>query len=414
MKILVVTDSFPAVSQTFVILHCVSLIARGHDVRILAAPGKQPDLCSQLVRQHRLQDRLIELSPLTGSRATRAMNAVRRLPFRYRTVRLVGNVVYDYLRGRTLGNGLAAFGHAAALGSLPQFDLVHAHFGWSAVPIAQLQDAGFVLAPTVVTFHGTDLNRKQRVNNRQLYARVFRTVEHMTVGSRFMAEQLLECGIAPDKFDIIPMGIDLSLFNPVARTCREATQVRLVTVGRLIECKGITFAIRAVAQLHHKWPGLTLDVIGDGPLLDNLVKLSKRLGIAHVIRFHRSLAHNSVLEILQNSDIYLHPGIVADDGTCEGQGVAILEAEAMGLPIIASRVGGIPDMVEEGQSAFLIQQKDADELAHCIELLMTDPQLRSRMGESGRQFVIQNCDQEVLTDKWISLYDRLLASDNRS
>jgi colanic acid/amylovoran biosynthesis glycosyltransferase len=408
MRILVATKTFPAVTETFIILHCASLIARGHDVWILAARGHDHNLRSELVEQYHLDRRLLAVCASAGPRAAKVVRGLVGLPRDRRSISLARIVISDYLQGRTMGDGGAALFQAVALGPQAQFDLVHAHFGGTAISIVQLAQAQFLRAPILVTFHGTDLNRKKRIGNRQLYARVFATADHFTVGTRHMAEHLHDCQIPLDRFDVIPMGIDLSRCVPSAKRADERSVIRLITTGRLVEFKGNEFAIRAVHRLRQQAVEVTLDIIGDGPLRQDLESLSRQLDVAAAIKFHGSIPHDRVLELLQQADIYVHPGIVARDGTREGQGLAVAEAQALQLPVVASRVGGIPEVVAEGESVFLVEPGDVPSLAERILVLAQDRPLRRRMGAAGRNFVMQNLDQQVLADRWIALYERIL------
>ncbi len=205
------------------------------------------------------------------------------------------------------------------------------------------------------------------------------------------------------------MGVDLSRFKTVALERRPRPGGRLITVGRLIECKGVEYAIRAIAILRNEWTDVTLDVVGEGPLRKDLEKLCVELNVSTAVKFHGALANDKVLVLLQESDIYVQPGIIASDGSREGQGIAVAEAQATGLPVVASRVGGIPEIVVEGESAYLVTPKDVSELVCQISLLVRDPELRERMGAAGQDFVAQSLDQKVLANRWIAIYNDVIA-----
>lgn len=407
MRILIATDTFPVVSQTFIALHCASLVARGHEVRVLAAPGAgaaKGSLASEA--------KLLPLARLRGSVVSRAMRAASLLTPDLRGATLTRVVVSDILRGRAARHGLSTFPLAKAIADAPTFDIVHAHFGATTAQLARIQQAGYFTAPLVATFHGTDLNQQQSIENSKLYERVFRSASHMTVGSQHMAAHFAACGVPSERYSVIPMGIDLGGLQPVSRSDTSTAPLRIVSVGRLVECKGTEYAIRAFAEVQRMFPEVTLTIVGDGPLRDGLENLAKSLHVETQVKFRGALPHDEVLKEMQEADIYFQPGVVAADGSREGQGLTIAEAQALQLPVVTTRAGGIPESVDEGKSAFVVEPKDVPALVHHLSLLIRDPALRKQMGEHGREFVAQKFDQQVLTDQWIALYERLIASES--
>lgn len=408
MKILIIARRFPVISQTFVQLHVESLLKLGHEVTVMADRGDSSLLAVADINGIKINQLIPNTYPC-GSAVKRIFNLVRQIPWQFRSCKLLASVIVDYVCGRSAGAALSAIPYANAMRRTGQWDIVHVHFGNLALPVAQLCEAGFINAPVVVTFHGTDLNAKKRVPISQLYARVFQAAQLLTVGTKHMAKHLEECDIPPEKYKIVPMGIDLSRFKrSLAQSVGANSGTRLITTGRLVEVKGIEYAIRAVAVLSKTWPNITLDIIGDGPLRNDLGILCKQLNIDLAVKFHGALEHDKLLALLQRSDIYVQPGIVAADGTREGQGVAVAEAQAAGLPVVASRVGGIPEVVAEGESAFLVEPKDVCALANQISVLIRDPELRNRMGAAGKVFVEKTLDQEALAKRWTTIYNGLI------
>lgn len=410
MRILIVARRYPVVSQTFILLHVKSLLKLGHSVTIMAEPGDSSLLESIKRGNDQAFGRIVPIVYPRGNFGKRFWDLVRQIPLDFRSLKSFWFMVSDYVRGRTAGAALAVVPYASALRQVSDWDIVHVHFGNLALPVAQLCDAGFINVPVIVTFHGTDLNEIRPVSNCQLFARVFQSAQLLTVGTKHMAKHLEECNISSEKYKVIPMGIDLPKFNTVTlqQRQRDLAGTRLVTIGRLVEFKGIEYAIRAVAELRKKWPDITLDVIGDGPLRGSLEQLCGDLDVASAVKFRGALEHEKVLSLLQESDIYIQPGIVASDGTREGQGVAVAEAQAFGLPVVASRVGGIPEIVIDGETAYLVEQKDVIGLIEKISLLICDNELRERMGAAGQVFVEQSLNQEVLAHRWVEIYNDVL------
>lgn len=405
MRILLITRAFPKISETFISLHAQSLRRLGCDVHVLAEPG-DPQLASDLTRAGLPIGEMLSPLPNAAPGAAGLWGLLGDVAWRPATARLLAACARDRWLGRTRGAALHAVRQLAALPRDQRYDVVHAHFGNVAKSAAQLKAAGVLHAPLVVTFHGTDLNLTRAMPNRELYGRVLSQADLITVGTNHMAGHFEPLGALVKRLECVPMGIDLSRF-PYCPPRGGDGQIRLACLGRLIECKGIEYAIRAVANLAGEFQGIYLDVIGDGPLQPALESLAAELGVAGRVRLHGALPHGDALAVLRQADIFVHPGVVARDGTREGQGVVLAEAQATGLPVVAGRAGGIPDAVSEGQSAILVDPRDTQALQNAIGELARDPARRAAMGAAGRAFVEEHFDQQKLSERWLQLYREL-------
>jgi colanic acid/amylovoran biosynthesis glycosyltransferase len=179
-----------------------------------------------------------------------------------------------------------------------------------------------------------------------------------------------------------------------------------LSIARLVPKKGIEHALRAVALLAGEHPGLRYTIVGDGPLRSELESLARALGVADVGRVAGWRTQPDVLALARAADVLLAPSVTAPDGDAEGTPVAILEAAALGLPVVASRHSGIPDVVSEGESAILVDEADARALADAIARLR-DPALRRRMGEAGRAFVERRHDIRALNRALLARYEAI-------
>jgi glycosyltransferase involved in cell wall biosynthesis len=206
---------------------------------------------------------------------------------------------------------------------------------------------------------------------------------------------------------IIPYGVDTGAFRPDARPDRASLVIG--SVARLSPEKGLEYLLRAVALLFERadrryepHPKLEVVLAGDGPSRESLEYLTAELRIDNVVRFLGGVPHEEVPAILQRFDIFAMPS------TWEGFGVAALEASAMELPIIASDIHGIPDVVANGETGILTPPRDAEAIAGAIAQLMGDAELRRTMGAAGRAFVERHYrwqDNAALMER---LYERML------
>ena len=149
-------------------------------------------------------------------------------------------------------------------------------------------------------------------------------------------------------------------------------------------------------------------IVGDGPLLRPLGELARKLAIADRVEFLGALPEDQLRECYRQTHIFMLPGVIARSGAQEGQGLVLVEAQASGIHVIATRVGGIPQTVLDGDSAFLVPQRDVDALASKIRYLIEHPQRWPEIGRAGRRHVERHFDIEKLNDRLVDIYRKVL------
>jgi glycosyltransferase involved in cell wall biosynthesis len=199
---------------------------------------------------------------------------------------------------------------------------------------------------------------------------------------------------------VVPYGVDLTRFCPRPR--EERTPVVIGAVSRLSPEKGFEHLLRAVAMLRDRGVDATLVLAGGGPSRAALERLASQLSITPRVRFLGDLAHEDVPAALQRMDIFAMPS------TWEGFGVSAVEASAMQLPVVASNIHGIPDVVVDGETGLLVPPRDPAALANALERLAGNPELRRRMGAAGRAFVAAHYRWEDNAAQMAALYQRAL------
>jgi glycosyltransferase involved in cell wall biosynthesis len=200
-----------------------------------------------------------------------------------------------------------------------------------------------------------------------LAPRLYRRCQYVTV-SQSTRQELAGLGVSPERIAVVANGLD-----PVPRTIsRRSPQPRLVTVSRLVPHKQIEHAIETVARLRDKWPGLRLDVVGQGPWMQTLQAYAQRRGVADRVRLHGWVEEAEKHEILARSWVHLCPSAK------EGWGIAILEAAAHGVPTVAyTAAGGVRESVVDGQTGLLAG--GLDEFVSHVDMLLGRPDLRAAM-----------------------------------
>ncbi len=224
------------------------------------------------------------------------------------------------------------------------------------------------------------------------------------------------CPFAEEKISKVYNGIDLSRFIPrtwpggpvnPALEAGHGDPVRIVSIGRLIEFKGFHKLMDACARL--KRIGLPFEcvIVGEGPWSERLIKQRDELGLSDSeFRFLGSLDQDGVRELLQSAHIFALASLVDEKGASDVLPTVIIEAMATGLPVISTRLAGIPEMVKHGVTGLLADPGDAEELAHHLEHLVRNPGIGQEMGRKGRIRAEQHFDCAQSADILLSLFHK--------
>jgi glycosyltransferase involved in cell wall biosynthesis len=281
-----------------------------------------------------------------------------------------------------------------------QPDLLHA---------LHLTSYGFLAAlcnvrPTLTSVWGTDVLEApgwspfHLLITRYALARA----DHVTATGLRLANATLRYAPLAKPVTVVPYGVDLARFQPVARNGARPVDVVVGSVARLSPEKGLDVLLRAAARLIERGTPLRVVLAGDGPWRRRLTRLADRLGIADRVDFRGEVPHERVPSVLAELDIFVLPS------RAEGFGVAALEAQAMELPVVASRVHGIPDVVEHGRTGLLVPAGDVEAFAEGIGRLVGDASLRAAMGRAGRAFVEERYRWEENAAQMERLYRHLV------
>jgi colanic acid/amylovoran biosynthesis glycosyltransferase len=290
--------------------------------------------------------------------------------------------------------------------------LIHAHFGIEGVSALGL--AMQLEIPLVTTFHGFDATLKTHAmlgspawfRYPLLRRRLAREGNLFLCASSFIRQKLLETGFPESRTHTHYIGVDCKTIRP--RADSEETPL-ILHVARLVEVKGTRYLLRAFATVARKYDRVQLLIIGDGPLRRQLHALTASLGLRDRVEFLGAVPHVAVLSWMRKAAMLVLPGIRTATGREEGLGMVLLEAAATGLPIVGSRVGGIPECMLEGKTGFLVPERDENALARRMAELLEDPVRRHRMGAAGRALVEDRFDIDRQTAVLESFYDSLLA-----
>ena len=239
---------------------------------------------------------------------------------------------------------------------------------------------------------------KRTLSHRLLFSRF---VDHVIVPSQWLQDEIISSGfIGRERFSAIPIGLDETEWQEDRETARRFLRQRFnlpaaafvyLTSGRFVKQKGHTYLIEAVRPLADKHPDMFWVLLGEGPLQHELMKqireyrLTDRFVFCGLLDVHR--------RVVFGADLSVHPAVV------EPYGIVLVEAMAAGLPVIASRVGGIPEIAKDGESAILVNPADPAALTSAMELLYTDRRRRQDLGEAGQRRFLARFRLDMMIDR---------------
>jgi len=279
-------------------------------------------------------------------------------------------------------------------------DIFHAHYASSYGFLAS-----YVSHPRkVVSVWGNDIVDFPRNNfiARDIVKRALKAPKRITATSEFLKSAVQEFGWNTPSVSVIPFGIDLGQFQYCERP--QANTVKIGIAKSLLPKYGVDILIRAFAEICKAREDVVLLIAGKGKYEDNYRALVRHLGLDEKVKFVGFLAHEKIPQFLATIDIFAMPSI-----SDESFGVAALEATATGLPVVASRVGGVPEVVVDGATGFLVERGDISQLAQAILGLAQQPDLRRKMGQTGRKFVEERYRWEDNLQAMIDLYLQMMA-----
>jgi colanic acid/amylovoran biosynthesis glycosyltransferase len=371
---------FPTTTETFVVRELNAVAGRpGIEADLYALFPTPPGVVQQSARTW--IDRVHRVPP-AGAVMRFARWACRR-PLRVASTLAI--VVREHHRRprvllRSLVAFMAAVWFADTLRAL-ETDHIHAHFA-SYPAFAAWVCHRLTGIPYSFTAHAHDLYVHDLAIRRKA-----RDASFVVAISEFNRRLLGE--LAPDgaPVHVVHCGVDVNAYPFVSHAPPSSGPVHALIVGSLREKKGHRVLFDALA---HGGPGLDrieLDLVGDGPLRAELEEHASRLGLSHRVRFHGDLTENAVVSMLARADLFVLPSVIERSGDTEGIPVALMEAMAAGVPVIGSRVAGVPELVVDGQTGLLVEPGDARDLADRLSQMLQDPAAAQARAGAGRKLV---------------------------
>jgi colanic acid/amylovoran biosynthesis glycosyltransferase len=408
MKIAFLIGEFPNLSETFVLNQIIGLIKNGHEVEIYATVPSQVAKFHTEVEEYNLLSRTYYFPKIPKNYFSRCLKGFGLFCTNFLKdpiVLLRSLNVFRYGK-KTLSLRLL-YATIPLLRKRPRYDVIQCHFGTNGLKGLELREIGAIQGKLCTTFHGLDISGNLQIYGDRLYDQLFEQGDIFLPISEYWRNRLIKLGCEPNKIIVHRMGIDIQKFT---FTCREPPtngQIRLVTIARLVEKKGLEYGIRAVAKLAKVYPNIEYSIIGNGTLREFLEQLIQELDVGAKVKLLGWRQREEVIEILNRSDVLLAPSVTSQNGDQEGIPVVLMEAMAMGLPVISTQHSGIPELVEHGVSGFLVPERDTDGLAEKIKDLIEHPELCVQIGQKGRMKVEESYNINQLNNQLVGIFQHL-------
>lgn len=261
--------------------------------------------------------------------------------------------------------------------------------------------------PLIVHFHGYDAYQRSRIEgHRRGYQEMFAMAAAIVAVSHDMEEQLVALGAPRDKIVYCPCGVDVARFSGANPGAAPPT---FLAVGRFVDKKAPHLTLLAFHKVVQALPEARLIMVGEGALLHACRQIATALQLDGKVSFSGAIAHAQVASLMRGVRCFVQHSMRAADGDSEGTPVAVLEAGAAGLPVVATTHAGIRDVVVHGETGFLVPEGDVDSMAHFMTLLANDAALADRMGQKARTHITAHFTRQASIARLWSVIQRAIA-----
>ncbi len=405
MRIAMFLDAFPVWTETFILNQITGMIDKGHEVDLYARGQRHQDNTHKNIERYNLMDNVTFTNNLSRKKMLTVFPCLLLKNFKLFKLE-TWKLLTSALKSSSIEGSWAKLTFwrvALMLMDKRPYDVVHCQFGMIGLPVLYLKQMGALEGKLVTSFRGHDATQSA-VTKPGFYDSLFKHGELFLPVSNDLKKRIIALGCDPKKIKVLHSGIDCSKFNFKERHIENGEPMKLATIARFVEMKGLSYAIEAVASLITSGYSITYNIIGDGVLRSELEALIKSFGVEHHIHLLGWKNHEEVVALLNDSHLLIAPSVTAKNGETEGIPNAVKEAMALGMPVLSTHHSGLPELVENGVSGYLVPERDASALKKCLSHLSKHPELWPQMGKAGRQHIEKEFDITQLNNNLESLY----------
>ena len=411
MKIAFFVNAFPMMSEAFIANSAAALIDAGHEVDIFGmANVNATGLSVPEVADRNLETRTRNIRWPTPwwQRAIQIPKIAHQIANKHgvRSLLRLNPMIYR----RSLKNLISPY-QVAGLPVDGTYDILHCQFAPLAEDVIKHRRAGFLTGKLVVNFRGYDITEVVQACGPNVYDSIWPEADGYLANCEHFRDKAISIGCPQDKITVVGSGIRLENFLFEPKSTPPGDTVRFLMIGRLIERKGFHVALRALAQFQAESNRrIEVDIVGDGVQREELGTLAEDLGIAEQVTFHGSRTHTEIAEYLARTDVMIAPSITCPKGGQDAPVNTIKEAMATGRPVVATRHGGIPELVEEGQTGTLAEENDSESLAAAIHRMMNMQTRWPTLLNNARKAVVDRYALPKTNNDLLSVYSNLIAT----
>ena len=403
-SIVFILESYPIDSQAFITNQIVGVLKAGYQVKIAVNKLNKIKGSSQesIIRTHNILD-FIYVTEVKSSNSI-FKKRLALIGLMIKNISLLKSFLV-ILKSNSIDKLRLCY-KLTGYKSLLKEELFHVQFANNGFFLVKLKALGLLSkkAKIVTTFHGYDAHTTNKdVNDkRKQLASIFKYSNNIIVNSNYLKSQVVNLGCPKEKITNIGVAYNSDVFTFSKHKTQE--KIKLISIGRLIEFKGHVYGLKVIRKLLDLGVDVDYAIIGDGPEKENLettindLKLNKRVSLLG------SKSQKEISNYLSKSDIFLMTSITDKNKRCETFGVVSVEAQAVGVPVVAFNSGGVSTTIKNGFSGFLVTEKDCNAMVDAILKLINNKEDLNTMRINASRFAKQNFSLEKVVDEHVKIY----------
>ncbi len=413
MRILYIVDAFPVITETFILNQITGMIQKGHLIRILARHHSATRNFHPYIEDYALLDKTFYFNNLPKRRFRRLLTLVAQCAKFFvrdplRTMAALARILPERLGENDFRFNLLDSFYINEIVTRHNIDIIHCQFGTAGPVIAAYRHIFSSNVKLVTSFRGHDATQDHRTNQGQ-YNFLFATGDLFLPVSAALQDKIVALGCPRQKTEVLHSGIDCNFYSYHERKPQHDTPIKLLSIARFVEMKGLIYSIEASKILADKGYKFHYTIIGDGTLRAAIEQRIADLGLDAYITLAGWRSQTEILDYLHNSHVFVCPSVTAENGEMEGIPNAAKEAMAVGMPVVATNHGGLVELIQDGVSGFIVAERDSAALAEKVGILVDHPELWMDITHNARNHILSNFDITLLNDKVEQLYSHLLS-----
>ncbi|MFC7292771.1 glycosyltransferase [Hirschia litorea] len=411
MRIAFFVHWFPVVSEAFISNAAAGLIDEGHHVDIFALDGAGPVEHGRhsLVSDYGLEKRA-KILDCKHRPKKRWLDAPKAF---FKVFRAHGFKAFNVFRKSHFGPdapSLIALHEAALFADMGEYDVLHCQFATLAEIVMRHRDAGLISGKVFIHFRGYDISNVIQERGEDVYADILSKADGFGADCEFFKKRAVKLGADEQRFSIFPCGVAVEKFKFISRSWNEGEPLNMLFVGRMVEKKGLRYAIEGIAQVvHEEGVDIRLVILGGGPLEGELRALATRLGIVDRIDFAGPAPHERIAQEFDRAHLFIAPSTTASNGDQDGPLNTVKEAMISGCPYITTDHGGIPELVKGVGAGELVEEANGAAIAAAIRRLIKQRNNWAGMGQKGREHILKHHSIKAATAGTVVAYKKMLS-----